>query len=211
MAPLAPPSRLPPAAREILRLWSVKADPRALHWVTRWPDWEPDELGEALATIAAKFVHDRERGHSDPQRLKDESDDLRIGFTNGLFRAHVAHDPPRYDEWGCPFKTRFVKPGEAARSVLAKDYPELFARVSDDETAICYYPKSREFGIPVLDGGPSIIVISHDPFSGKALPKPLGDEWFETVEKAIGRQYRYGDTDVPDEFQSEAWWIARKL
>jgi hypothetical protein len=67
------------------------------------------------------------------------------------------------------------------------------------------------FGIPVLDGGPGVVRITHDPFTGKALPADLSDEWFATVEKLLGRQYVLGDTEVPEEFASEAWWIARGL
>jgi hypothetical protein len=44
------------------------------------------------------------------------------------------------------------------------------------------------------------------------LPKPLHDEWFATVEKWLGRPYAGRvETPVPDEFASEAWWIARGL
>jgi hypothetical protein len=56
----------------------------------------------------------------------------------------------------------------------------------------------------------SKISISHDPFSGKPLPKDLRDEWFAAVAESLGRRYSSGDT-VPEEFESEAWWIARKL
>lgn len=209
---LAPPSDLPAGAREIARVWSVEDDARRVRQVSRFEDWQPEQVGEALSAVAAAFLHAREITHSDPSRLRDEDDSLRVGFSNGLSRAHVRHDPQRYDEWGCPFKARFVDIGAGADSVLAKDYPELFKRVCDDETAIVYYPKFREFGLPVLDGGPSVIVFSHDPFSGKALPKSLADEWFDAVEKLLGRPYAgFVETPVPDEFTSEAWWIARGL
>jgi len=211
MDELPPPSDLPRGAFEVMRLWSLKDDPAELFWSSRWPEaCAPEDLGDMLSMVAADFLHERELKHRDPERLKDESDQLRLGLTNGLSRAHVAHDPAKYDEWGCPFKTRFVNLGDGKDSVLANDFPELFARVADDETAICYYPKLREFGIPVLDGGPSVIIFSHDPFSGKPLPKGLSTEWRAAVESALGREYSWGDT-VPDEFQSEAWWIARNL
>jgi hypothetical protein len=122
----------------------------------------------------------------------------------------VAHDPERYDAWGCPSKARFANIKAGKESVLTKDFPELFARVTDDESAIVYLPEFREFGIPVLDGGPSKISVSHDPFSGKPLPRQLRDEWYAAVEKLLGRRPSRGDT-VPEEFESEAWWIARKL
>jgi hypothetical protein len=39
----------------------------------------------------------------------------------------------------------------------------------------------------------------------------LCDESFAAAENLLGRQYALGDTGVPDEFASEAWWIARGL
>ena len=171
------------------------------------------EIGEALCGRRSRASCTAAKSSIAIRRcLQDEDDNLRHGFSHALSRAHVRHDPRRYDEWGSPFKTRFVELGTGTDSVLAKDFPELFARVGDDETAIIYWPKYREFGIPVLDGGPSIISISHDPFSGKALPPSVRDEWFATVEKLLGRPY--GDPQeppLPDEFASEAWWIARGL
>jgi hypothetical protein len=207
---LAPPSDLPANARELVRLWDVNGHPRSVRVTARFAGWKPDQVGEALAIAAASFLHAREMEHRDPGQLKDDDDNLRVGFSNGLSVAHVRHDPQRYDEWGSPFKNRFMELGSAAGSVLAKDFPELFARVTDDETAITYYPKVREFGIPVLDGGPSVITITHDPFSGRALPTSLSDEWFAAVEKLHGRPHSWGDP-VPEEFRSEAWWIARGL
>ena len=140
---LAPPPDLPANAREILRLWSVKDDVRTLLHASQWPEWDPYQLG----AVAADFVHARERKHLDPWQLNEDSDNLRLGLTNGLSRAHLRHDPQRYDDWGCPFKTCFMTLGAAKDLVLAKDFPELFERVNDDETAIVYSPSLREFGI----------------------------------------------------------------
>ena len=195
---------------EVVRLWDVHGDPRSVRCVSRFPHWSPMQVGEAIAAIAADFLQAREVTHRSPWQLKDEGDELRIGFATGLSRAHAAHDPQRYDDWGAPFKSRFVPLGEGTDSALARQFPELFKRVTDDETAIVYWPKYREFAIPVLDGGPSAITITHDPFSGKVLPASLRDEWFAAVEKLLGRHYLDPDeTPVPDEFKSEAWWIAR--
>jgi hypothetical protein len=89
---------------------------------------------------------------------------------------------------------------------------EPFKRVTDDETAIVYWPKFHKFAIAVLDGRPSAIAITHDPFSGEVLPPPLRKKWFDTVEKLWGCHYAGSDeTPVPDEFSSQVWWIARGL
>lgn len=99
----------------------------------------------------------------------------------------------------------------AAKSSLASRYPELLARCADDETALLYWPWFREFLIPILDGGPSAILIGHDPFSGARLPASLRDEWFDTLEREMGREVDLFDPDVPAEFQGEEWWIRRGL
>jgi hypothetical protein len=206
------PSDLPSGAIEFLRLWSTSASAQNVLAVSRWPEWTPMQAGESIAAAAANYLHQSETRHRDSEKLRDESEELRAGFGVGLSRAHLARDPQQFDDWGCPFKARFTEPGAGHDSVLATEYPELFARICDDETAIVYDPKCREFAIPVLDGGPSAVRISHDPFSGKSLPAPLGDAWFTAIEAAIGRPYRWDDrTLVPDEFRSEAWWIARGL
>jgi hypothetical protein len=57
---------------------------------------------------------------------------------------------------------------------------ERFA--NDDETAIIYIQKFREYGIRVLDGGSSFIVINFCPWCGKNLPASLRDEYVESVE-----------------------------
>jgi hypothetical protein len=74
------------------------------------------------------------------------------------------------------------------------------------ETAIVYSPKFREYGIPVLDGGSSFIVIGHCPWCGKILPVTLRDEWFNEIES---RGFEAGDDSLPTEFTSDAWWRSR--
>jgi len=72
-----------------------------------------------------------------------------------------------------------------------------------DETAVWYIPKFREYGIPVLDGGSSYIVLRFCPWCGAVLPLSLRDRWFEALE---GRGLdTYGD-DVPAGFLSDEWW-----
>ena len=102
-------------------------------------------------------------------------------------------------------------------SVLAKTFPRLWEFASDNETAVCYRPELREFWIPVvdgpvIDGSASGIVITHDPWSGRALPAPLRNEWFDQIE-ALGvdtaePSFRSG---LPSEFNSETWWVERGL
>lgn len=73
----------------------------------------------------------------------------------------------------------------------------------DDETAIFYSPKFREFGISVLDGGSSSITIAYCPWCGTRLPESLRDEWFNRLEQ---RGLEPEDDRVPEEMRSDAWW-----
>ena len=79
---------------------------------------------------------------------------------------------------------------------------QMTDRLADGETAIKYIPKFREYGIPVLDGGSSVIEIAHCPWCGSPLPGSLRDTWFDTV----------GDVENPPaEFRTDAWWRGRGL
>lgn len=96
----------------------------------------------------------------------------------------------------------------SARSALEAKYPRLFECARDDETAITYNPKMREFGIAVLDGGGSVVAITHDPWSGEALPSSLRDRWFDDL-KALGLDPWEGE--VPSKYQVEDWWLEKGL
>ena len=88
------------------------------------------------------------------------------------------------DDWNpLNVKEDFTSFGPGCSSALAADYPDLMRFVSDDETAVTYDPRHREFAIPVLDGGCSTIVIAFDPWNDR----------------------------VPEPYRSEAWWLERGL
>jgi hypothetical protein len=55
-------------------------------------------------------------------------------------------------------------------------------RLADNQTAIQYWPKFREYRIPVLDGGDSVITIQFCPWCGIRLPKSLRTEWFDRLD-----------------------------
>jgi hypothetical protein len=69
------------------------------------------------------------------------------------------------------------------------------------ESTVCYVPKFREYGIPVLDGGTAKIIISFCPWCGQKLPASLRDKWFELIDE-MGVDY----DDAPDRFLSDQWW-----
>jgi hypothetical protein len=72
-----------------------------------------------------------------------------------------------------------------------------------DETAISFYPRFREYSIPVLDGGSSSVVLAYCPWCGAALPKQLRDDWFDAIE-ALGLDPE--GSHLPESFLSDAWW-----
>jgi hypothetical protein len=79
----------------------------------------------------------------------------------------------------------------------------MSSNLESEEAAICYSPKLREYGIRVLDGGSSFILIHHCPWCGTSLPPSLRTRWFEALE---ARGIKVGDTTIPEAFNSDAWW-----
>jgi hypothetical protein len=71
------------------------------------------------------------------------------------------------------------------------------------DRVMVYIPKFDEYGIPVRDGGSSMLVISFCPWCGKKLPPSKRDRYFDTLTK-LG--YGFGDDDLPKRFESDAWW-----
>ena len=103
---------------------------------------------------------------------------------------------------------------DPSKSALYSEFPVLLGWACEAAMAIAYHPMDRTFIVPNLNcpydwAGQ---VLSHDPFSGKILPPRLNEQW-DALIAAIGLEDPYSeDWDrVPDEFKSEAWWIARGL
>ncbi len=80
---------------------------------------------------------------------------------------------------------------------------EMRDRLDDNETAIRYSPKFREYGIPVLDGGDSFITIQFCPWCGTSLPKSLRTEWFDRLERL---RLDIDDPAVPAALLTDEWW-----
>jgi hypothetical protein len=81
--------------------------------------------------------------------------------------------------------------------------PELKNAVEDEDIAISYAKKFREYGIRILDGGSSRLRINFCPWCGQRLPNSLRDAWFDELE------LRGIDPDadiVPDEFSDDRWY-----
>lgn len=71
---------------------------------------------------------------------------------------------------------------------------------------ISYWEKFREYGLIIHDGCTSSCIIQFCPWCGKQLPESLRDQWF--AELAV-RGIDPWEGEVPEEFLSSAWWLAR--
>ena len=60
-----------------------------------------------------------------------------------------------------------------------------------------------EYGVIVHDGSPSMLIVSHCPFCGMALPDSRRDEWFDRLE-AMGIDDPF-EAELPADFRSGAW------
>ena len=81
--------------------------------------------------------------------------------------------------------------------------------IRDKQIPLIYQRKYRQFGIEVMDGGTSYILIKYCPFCGKKLPSQLRDKWFKELEKL-------GIADplvskIPNKFNSDLWWKNKSL
>jgi hypothetical protein len=75
--------------------------------------------------------------------------------------------------------------------------------VESDEIPVVYVPKFREWGIRVLDGGPSYIRLNFCPWSGDKLPESLREAWFNKLEK-LGIDP--AKDVVPAKFSDDRWY-----
>lgn len=86
---------------------------------------------------------------------------------------------------------------------------DLLNTINSDESPIRYIKKYREFGILILDGGTSMMIIKYCPYCGEKLPEQLRDKWFGELEK-LGILDPFNNK-VPAEFHSDRWWKKRNL
>lgn len=49
---------------------------------------------------------------------------------------------------------------------------EKMRMMVEEENSIVYIPKSREYGVPIADGGTSFLLIGFCPWCGRELPAP---------------------------------------
>jgi hypothetical protein len=90
---------------------------------------------------------------------------------------------------------------------MSDDPPHLcegMARaLADPDIPLVYNDKFREYGITILDGGSSVMLIEYCPFCGAKLPGSLRDEWFNRLDE-LGLEPE--SPELPLDMRSGAWW-----
>lgn len=76
------------------------------------------------------------------------------------------------------------------------------------EIGLIYTPTFREYSLEYRDGGTSFQLLAFCPWCGRRLPESLRDRWFELLQ---ARGLEPEDPDIPQEFRTDQWWIARGL
>jgi len=72
------------------------------------------------------------------------------------------------------------------------------------DTPIIYVKKFNEYGIKIMDGGSSSIMIKFCPWCGKQLPESKRDLWFDELE-SIGINDPWNE-NIPDKYQTDEWY-----
>ena len=84
----------------------------------------------------------------------------------------------------------------------------IAATLTERESSLVYIPKFREYGLRVLDGGSSYILVVFCPWCGARLPASLRYAWFDALE-AMGLER--GSADLPAAYLDDSWWKGRDL
>ncbi len=71
------------------------------------------------------------------------------------------------------------------------------------DSVVVYLPYFDEYGLPLRDGGTSMILVQHCPFCGTELPQSKRDAWMDAMEQ-LGIDVWEGE--IPEPYQSDNWW-----
>jgi hypothetical protein len=76
--------------------------------------------------------------------------------------------------------------------------------VDDPDVIIKYIAKFDEYGIPIHDGGSSMIEVKFCPWCGAKLPESKRDLWFDELEKLnINID---NEDEIPEQYRSSKWY-----
>jgi hypothetical protein len=77
-----------------------------------------------------------------------------------------------------------------------------------------YSPETRAYDLLLHDNSPGTRQpILYCPWCGTKLPKDLGEEWAEMVEKELGLKSVWDIewNEIPDKYKTDEWWKKRGL
>lgn len=86
--------------------------------------------------------------------------------------------------------------------------PDMVRALEDDDVPIVYWDNVREYGVRILDGGTSILVVRFCPWCGAPLPTSLRSKRADELEREGSSPLAQ---DLPAEFRTGAWWRRRGL
>ena len=69
---------------------------------------------------------------------------------------------------------------------------------------VTYWPKYDEYGIPIRNGGSSIMTIGFCPWCGTRLPESKRQHWFDELEQ-LGFEDPL-EQAIPEEYTTDLWW-----
>ena len=81
--------------------------------------------------------------------------------------------------------------------------PDMKTAVEDSTMPLVFNERFREFGIRILDGGTSYLLIQYCPWCGTRLASSLRDVWFDRLNE-LGIEP--DGVDVPRDMLTDAWW-----
>lgn len=93
-------------------------------------------------------------------------------------------------------------------SVCEKEFPEFFVFLGEGKLPIDYDGRMREFSI-LIPTSSARQILNYCPWSGKKFPASLRDEFCDLIE-AMGLE-PFETSTHPSEFNSEEWWLVRRL
>lgn len=76
------------------------------------------------------------------------------------------------------------------------------------DTPIVFSRKFDEYGLKVLDGGSSSILITHCPWCGQKLPESKRERWFDEIKKLGIDPWT---ENVPDKYNTDEWFRERDI
>lgn len=71
------------------------------------------------------------------------------------------------------------------------------------DSTVVFHEVFGEYGLPIRDGGPSYLVISHCPFCGAKLPAGGRDDWFDAIEAEGLEDVEF--EKLPERFRTAGW------